>query len=161
MDGHETVEESAIVGEASGASNEGQQNLNINMNVEDLTKVLMDHTKDISSHWDTQLSALTKAVETSRLTPTFPSGNSMPLPKFSDDCNEDINEFLANFNRTAHFYKFSEEQKVDILPLNLTRNASIWYNTTPGGVIPDKETDLAICYNISPIGTYSSKYTHV
>ena len=85
-DGHEPVEEPAtIVGEASGASNEGQQNLNIKMNAEDLTKVLTDHTKDLSTHCDKQLSALTKAVETTRLTPTFPSGNSVPLPKFSGD----------------------------------------------------------------------------
>ena len=66
------------------------------MNAKDLTKVLTDHTKDLSSHWDKQLSALTKAVETTRITPTFPSGNSVPLPKFSGDCNEDVNEFLAN-----------------------------------------------------------------
>ena len=132
-DRHETVEEpAAIVGEASGASNEGQQNLNVNMNAEDLTKVLTDHTKDLSTHWEKQLSALTKAVETTRLTPTFPSGNSVPLPKFSGDCNEEVNEFLANFNRTARFYKFSEDRKVEILPLYLTGNASIWYNTTPG-----------------------------
>ena len=85
-DRHETVEEpAAIVGEASGASNEGQQNLNVNMNAEDLTKVLTDHTKDLSTHCDKQLSALTKAVETTRLTPTFPSGNSVPLPKFTGD----------------------------------------------------------------------------
>ena len=131
-DGHETVEEPAIVGEASGASDEGQQNLNTNMNTEELTKVLMDHTKDLSTHWDKQLSALTKAFETTRLTPTFPSGNSVPLPKFSGDCNEDVNEFLANFNRTALFYKFSGDRKAEILPLSLTGKASIWYNTTPG-----------------------------
>ena len=56
----------------------------------------------------------------------------MPLPKFSGDGNEDVNEFLANFSRTARFYKFSEERKAEILPLYLTGNASIWYNTTPG-----------------------------
>jgi len=49
-DGSETVEELAIVGEASGASDEGQQNFNINMNAEDLTKVLTVHTKDLSTH---------------------------------------------------------------------------------------------------------------
>ena len=102
------------------------------MNTEDLTKVLTAHTKDLSTHWAKQLSALTKAVETTCLKPTFPSGNSVPLPKFSSDCNEDVNEFLANFNRTTCFYKFSEDRKAEILPLYLTGNASIWYNTKPG-----------------------------
>jgi len=59
-DGPETVEEPVIVGEASDASDEGQQNLNINMNAKDLTKVLMVHTKDLLTHWD-KLSALPKA----------------------------------------------------------------------------------------------------
>jgi len=48
-DEHETVEEPAIVGEASSASDKGQQNLNINMNAEDRKKVLTDHTKDLST----------------------------------------------------------------------------------------------------------------
>lgn len=51
-DGHETVEEPAVVSEASGTSDEGQQNLLINMNADDLSKVLTDHTKDLSTHWD-------------------------------------------------------------------------------------------------------------
>ena len=95
------------------------------MNAEDLTKVVRNHTKDLSTHWDKQLSALTKAVETTHLTPTFPSGNSVPLPKFYGECKEDVNEFLASFNRTARFYKFCEGRKAEILPLYLTGNASI------------------------------------
>lgn len=102
------------------------------MNAEELIKVLTDHTKDLSTHRDKQLSALTKAVETNHLMPTFPSGSSVPLPKFSGNCDEDVDEFLANFNRMARFYKFSEDCNAEILPLYLTGNASIWYNTTPG-----------------------------
>jgi len=64
-------------------------------------------------------------------TPSFPAGSSVPLPKFSGDGSKDINEFLANFERRASYYKLSEDQKRETFLLSLTGNGNVWFNTTP------------------------------
>lgn len=62
--------------------------------------------------------------------PEFLTTNSM-IPRFLGADSEDVTEFLVNFKRAARFYKFLEERKAEALPLYLTGNASIWFNTTP------------------------------
>ena len=109
-----------------------EQHHTLTMNVEDIAKLLSDHSKQLATQWDQQLSALSKVVHDSHLTPKFPSGNGAPIPKFSGTPSEDVTEFLANFSRAARFYQLSEERKSETLPLYLTGNANIWFNTTPG-----------------------------
>ena len=64
-------------------------------------------------------------------TPSFPASSSVPLPKFSGDGSEDVNEFLANFERKARFYKLSEDEKMGTFPLSLMGNVNVWLNNTP------------------------------
>lgn len=52
------------------------------------------------------------------------------MPKFSGDTQEDVNEFLTNFNRTGAFYLLSPVRKAEALPLFLTGSACISFNTT-------------------------------
>ena len=72
------------------------------------------------------------ALKVSNQTPSFPASNSVPLPKFSGDGSEDVNEFLANFERTARVYKLSEDRKMKTFLLSLTGNANVWFNTILG-----------------------------
>ena len=102
------------------------------MDTEQVAKLLSDHTKELATHWDAQLATLTNALKLSNQTPSFPASNSVPLPKFSGDGSEDVNEFLANFERTARFYELNEDRKAETFPLSLTGNANVWFNTTPG-----------------------------
>ena len=102
------------------------------MDTEQVAKLLSDHTKELATHWDAQLATLTNALKLSNQTPSFPASNSVPLPKFSGDGSEDVNEFLANFERTARFYKLNKDRKAETFPLSLTGNANVWFNTTPG-----------------------------
>ena len=102
------------------------------VDTEQVAKLLSDHTKELATHWDAQLTTLTNALKLSNRTPSFPASNSVPLPKFSGDGSEDVNEFLANFERTARFYKLNEDRKAETFPLSLTGNANVWFNTTPG-----------------------------
>lgn len=102
------------------------------MDTDQVAKLLSDHTKELAVHWDAQLATLTSALKLSTQTPSFPASSSVPLPKFSGDGSEDVNEFLANFERTARFYKLSEDRRTETFPLSLTGNANVWFNTTPG-----------------------------
>lgn len=101
------------------------------MEVKELAELLTKHNKEQAEQWHTQISALAKNLEKTRSTPTFSTSHSN-MPKFSGSESEDVTEFLANFERAARFYKFSEERKAEALPFYLTSNASIWFNTTPG-----------------------------
>ena len=102
------------------------------MDTEQVAKLLSDHTKELATHWDAQLATLTNALKLSKQTPSFPAGTSVPLPKFSGDGSEDVNEFLANFGRTARFYNLNEDRKAETFPFSLTGNANVWLNTTLG-----------------------------
>ena len=102
------------------------------MDTDQVAKLLFDHTKELAVHWESQLATLTSALKLSTQTPSFPASNSVPLPKFSGDGSEDVNELLANFERIARFYNLSEDRKTETFPLSLTGNANVWFNTTPG-----------------------------
>ncbi|KAL9958978.1 hypothetical protein ACROYT_G036058 [Oculina patagonica] len=101
------------------------------MNMDELAKLLTEQNKALTENWAEQISTLCEAFQKSHVTPTFPGNNSVPMPTFSGDADEDVNEFLVNFNRTSAFYNFTPEKKAEALPLFLTGNASIWFNTTP------------------------------
>ncbi|KAL9965744.1 hypothetical protein ACROYT_G029586 [Oculina patagonica] len=101
------------------------------MNMDELAKLLTEQNKALTENWAEQISTLCKAFQKSHVTPTFPGNNGVPMPTFSGDADEDVNEFLVNFNRTSAFYNFTPEKKAEALPLFLTGNASIWFNTTP------------------------------
>ena len=81
------------------------------MDTDQVAKLLSDHTKELAVHWDAQLANLTNALKLSTQTPSFPASGSVPLPKFSGDGSEGVNEFLANFERTARFYKARTEKR--------------------------------------------------
>lgn len=69
------------------------------------------------------MAAISKNTEHSHL--SSPSKyNNIKLPTFS----EDINEFLANFNRAANFYNWDDDKKTEA---HLQGNTNIWFNTTP------------------------------
>ena len=95
------------------------------MDTEQVAKLLSDHTKELATHWAAQLATLTNALKVSNQTPSFPASNSFHLPKLSGDGSEDVIEFLANFERTARFYKLSEDRKTETFPLSLTGNANV------------------------------------
>ena len=118
-------------------SDHGPQTLDLPLNkvptmdTEQVVKLLSDHTKELATHWGAELATLTNAFKLSNQTPSFPASTCVPLPKFSGDGSEDVNEFLANFERTARFYKFNEDRKAETFPLSLTGNANVWFNATP------------------------------
>ena len=73
-----------------------------------------------------------KALEKSGQPPKdIPKYNSIKLPKFSGDTDEDVNEFVMNFDRAAKFHRWDKERKAEALPLHLLGKANVWFNTTP------------------------------
>ena len=66
-----------------------------------------------------------------KLRPAHPN-TTVKLPTFSGEFNEDVNEFLTNFDRAANFHNWQDLKKAQALPLHLKGNASIWFNTSPG-----------------------------
>ena len=63
--------------------------------------------------------------------PSFLRANDIHLPKFSGDPGEDVKQFLRQLDQTATFYKFTNVQKVEVLPLLLTGNANVWFSASP------------------------------
>jgi len=76
----------------------------ITMNLEYLEKLLTRQNREFTENWAEQISTLSKTFQKLHVMPIFPSNNSLPMPKFSGDAHEDVNEFLTNFNCTAAFY---------------------------------------------------------
>ena len=100
------------------------------MSAEELKTWLAESIKAQENLWKEQISSLATNLKEMHETPKFSTTNSM-ISRFSGADSEDVTEFLVNFNRAACFYKFSEARKTEALPLYLTGNASIWFNTTP------------------------------
>ena len=123
--------QSSVIFDLSQVNSQLDLSPEVTMNVEDIAKLLTQQNRELTEHWAEHISTLSKSLQHSHVTPTFPSNNSIPMPKFSGDAHEDVNEFLTNFNRTAVFYHLSPERKAEALPLFLTGSASIWFNTTP------------------------------
>ena len=63
--------------------------------------------------------------------PSFLRANDIHLPKFSGDPGEDVKQFLRQLYQTATFCKFTNVQKVEVLPLLLTGNANVWFSASP------------------------------
>ena len=112
---------------------------NMSLSNEDLAKYLAEQNKLFSEQWQTNMNALTKSLEKSHLTPSFSGAHAISMPKFSAGAQDDVKEFIAQFNRAANFYKFSNTRKAEILPLLLTGNASAWVNSLPN--LPDLTFD--------------------
>lgn len=101
------------------------------MSTEEFKTLLESNIKEQQQLWKEQMSSLSNNWKETHETPKFSMTNSI-FPRFSGADSEDVTEFLTNFNRAARFYKFPEERKAEALPLYLTGNASIWFDTTPG-----------------------------
>ena len=63
--------------------------------------------------------------------PSFLRANDIHLPKFSGDSSEDVKQFLRQLDQTATFYKFTDVQKAEVLPLLLTGNPNVWFSASP------------------------------
>ncbi|EDO41417.1 predicted protein [Nematostella vectensis] len=55
----------------------------------------------------------------------------MKPPTFSGDGIEDVNDFITRFQRMTEFYRWDDERKLRALPLYLTGNASVRFNSHP------------------------------
>ena len=98
---------------------------------DDVAKLLSTQNEHFAAQMQDQIVALRKSLDKSNDLPSFSGANNIPLPKFSGAANEDVREFVAQFERAAGFYKFSEERKAQILPLLLTGHANLWLNSRP------------------------------
>ena len=58
-------------------------------------------------------------------------------PMFNGLPNEDVNEWLAKFDRLSKFYSWSNAKKLGALPLLLGGSALAWYQTLPTEVTSD------------------------
>ena len=76
----------------------------------DAVKLLAEQNQKIA---DVFLQSLNKSKQPVLSTPKYAS---VKLPKFNGASDEDVNEFLINFDRAAQFHKW---------------NAGIWFNSTP------------------------------
>ena len=97
----------------------------------DLTRILAEQNGHLVGELHKQMLALSNTVEGATLSNSTPKYNSIKFPKFSDEYDEDVNEFITNYNTAAKFHKWNEERMADAFPLQLLGNPSIWFNTTP------------------------------
>ena len=63
--------------------------------------------------------------------PSFLRANDIHSPKLSGDSGEDVKQFLRQLDQTATFYKFTNVQKAEVLPLLLTSNVNVWFSASP------------------------------
>ena len=61
---------------------------------------------------------------------SFPCVNTIPLPKFSGDASEDIEELLRQLDQADIFCKLTNSQKAEVLPFLLTGNANVWFSAS-------------------------------
>ncbi|XP_032236843.2 uncharacterized protein LOC116601139 [Nematostella vectensis] len=67
----------------------------------------------------------------------------MKPPTFSGDGIEDVNDFITRFQRMTEFYRWDDERKLRALPLYLTGNASVWFNSHPRAALNTWDAALA------------------
>ena len=96
--------------------------------VEDLTRILAEQNGHLVAELHKQMLALSNTVEGATLSNSTPKYNSA---KCSGEPDEDVNEFITNYDRAARFHKWNDEPKAEAFPLHLLENASVWFNTTP------------------------------
>ena len=105
---------------------------NIQITPEDIFQLLREQNERFTERWTEQAAAFSKVLESSLQASGGTSKyNSVKLPTFSGQFNEDVNEFLTNFDRAANFHNWNDLRKAQALPLHLKDNASIWFNTSP------------------------------
>ena len=67
--------------------------------------LLQEQNERFTERWTEQAAAFSKVLKTSLQASAGTSKyNSVKLPTFSDEFNEDVNEFLTNFDRAANFH---------------------------------------------------------
>ena len=99
--------------------------------VEDLTRILAEQNGHLVAELHKQMLALSNTVEGATLSNSTPKYNSVKVPTFSGEPDEDVNEFIRNYDRASRFHKWNDERKAEAFPLHLLGNASVWFNTTP------------------------------
>ena len=73
---------------------------------EDIFHLLQEQNERFTERWTEQAAAFSKVLKTSLQTSAGTSKyNSVKLPTFSGKFNEDVNEFLTNFDRAANFHR--------------------------------------------------------
>ena len=95
-------------------------------------RILKEQNDQFTHQWATQGTIFAKVLEKSGQPPKdIPKYKRIKLPKFSGNTDEDINEFVMNYDRAAKFHRWDEERKAEALPLHLLGKANVWFNTTP------------------------------
>ena len=87
-------------------------------NFEDLGRVLAEQNNQLMKQWADQVASLSQTFKQSHMSQTQ-RYNGIKLPKFSGNADEDVVEFITNFERAANFYKWEESRKTEALPLHL------------------------------------------
>ena len=100
------------------------------LTLEDITKLLTEQNELFAKQWQNQMQTLTKALEKYHQRVSLPCINNILLPKFSGDASEDVREFLRHLDQEATFYKLTDYQKAEVLPLLLTRNVNVWFSAS-------------------------------
>lgn len=102
------------------------------LSTEDIFKILAEQNQKFIEQWQEQAKMFANAIDKSAQSPKDSSKyNSIKLPKFSGEPEEDVIEFITNYDRAAKFHKWSDGRKAEALPLHLLGTASVWFNTTP------------------------------
>ena len=132
---HEPVARSVLSGSDSGSEAESDESFSHELGIPaesvtmaeggDILQLREEQNQRFTEKWKTQTIALAKIVEDATKPPTGPPKyNSVKLATFSGSFNEDVNEFLTNFERAATFHGWETERKGQTLPLHLKDNAS-------------------------------------
>ena len=87
-------------------------------NFEDLGRVLAEQNNQLMKQWADQVASLSQTFKQSHMSQTQ-RYNGIKLPKFSGNADEDVVEFITNFERAANFHKWEESRKTEALPLHL------------------------------------------
>ena len=100
----------------------------------DILQLREEQSQRFTEKWKTQTIALAKMVEDATKPPTGPPKyNSVKLATFSGSFNEDVNEFLTNFERQPPSMGGRPSGKGRRCPYTLrtTLVLVIWFNTSP------------------------------
>ena len=85
--------------------------------------------QDFLNHWAEQnLNSLSKVFEeksNSRLP------NSVKMPSFGGNSDEDVNSFISKYNRIAEVQNWSESRKTRMLPFCFKDHAEAWFDSSP------------------------------
>ena len=81
-------------------------------NLEDLGRVLVEHNNHLMKQWADQVASLSQTFQQNHVL-NAQTYNGVKFPTFSAKTNEDVVEFLTNFERVADFHKWEESHEKD------------------------------------------------